>query len=315
MSLPYKSSRARLHRHVTYTRQDVMRDGPLSRKTPLRCFWWDMHPNFGDEFTPFLLPRYGFMPLLRPPQNASFFGVGSVLDMSPHTTTATFWGSGTMHADRDSSRPGATFLALRGHLTREAVGVDDTIALGDPGLLASRWIRRAPAHGHVGVVLHFSHANNEFARHLKSQLKNSVRFIDPTRSLHTVVQEISACDAILTTSLHGLVVADSFGIPGAWALPEPVLPGGVFKFNDYESVVEPVAHRRVDIREMSSPAHIRRVAAHASRTAVHHASLSLEDSLNTLHSAHTVGVATASRLWRQYDYLVPRRHGPAKADG
>lgn len=295
---------ARVRRQLAYAVRDVAQDGFLAAKKPVSCFWWDMHPNFGDEFTPFLLPRYGFMPLLRPPDEARFFGVGSIINMSSATTDAVIWGSGVMHADRVSARPNSQVVALRGHLSQQAMNVHGPIALGDPGLLASRWIRRSPRTGVVGLVLHYSHARQDFAHVLRSHLSGSVRFIDPARPLDHVVTAINSCDAILTTSLHGLVVADSYGIPAVWSLPEPVLPGGAFKFDDYESVVEPRRSRRVDIEDMTSTDAIRRAAATVNGAAVRHAVMGLEDSLLSLHAAYTTTAPTASRLWHQYKYLL-----------
>ena len=58
-----------------------------------------------------------------------------------------------------------------------------------------------------------------------------------------VVREIAAADAVVTTSLHGLVTADAFGIPATWTMLEPPLSGGAFKFHDYESVLTPGSSR------------------------------------------------------------------------
>ena len=57
---------------------------------------------------------------------------------------------------------------------------------------------------------------------------------------------------ILSTSLHGLIVADSLGIPAVWSLPEPYVAGGDFKFRDHESVVCPVKSRRVNLKDLRS---------------------------------------------------------------
>jgi len=50
-----------------------------------------------------------------------------------------------------------------------------------------------------------------------------------------VVAEISKCEAVLSSSLHGLVVADSFGIPNRRAVASDLLTGGDYKFRDYYS--------------------------------------------------------------------------------
>jgi hypothetical protein len=67
-----------------------------------------------------------------------------------------------------------------------------------------------------------------------------------------VVREIAACAAVLTTSLHGLIVADAYGIPAVWSTLAPDLIGGTFKFHDYESVVTPGSSRRMALEGVMS---------------------------------------------------------------
>jgi pyruvyltransferase len=62
-----------------------------------------------------------------------------------------------------------------------------------------------------------------------------------------VVREISRCRHLLSTSLHGLVVADSYGIPAAWARLSPDLIGATYKFHDHESVVTPGWSRQIEL--------------------------------------------------------------------
>jgi hypothetical protein len=48
-----------------------------------------------------------------------------------------------------------------------------------------------------------------------------------------VVGAIAGCDFVLSSSLHGLVVADSFGIPNAWLRVSDRQRGEGFKYRDY----------------------------------------------------------------------------------
>jgi pyruvyltransferase len=40
-----------------------------------------------------------------------------------------------------------------------------------------------------------------------------VRVIDPRRPWRTVVDEIAASDVVISSSLHGVIVAEAYGIP------------------------------------------------------------------------------------------------------
>jgi pyruvyltransferase len=56
------------------------------------------------------------------------------------------------------------------------------------------------------------------------------RVIAPRGDVHTIVGQIARCDLVVATSLHGIVLAESFGIPARLIPPsaEPML-----KYHDY----------------------------------------------------------------------------------
>jgi hypothetical protein len=72
-----------------------------------------------------------------------------------------------------------------------------------------------------------------------------VRVVNVHQTAERVIREIAASGVVISTSLHGLVIADAYGIPAVWTTLEPPLGGGAFKFHDYESVITPRATRFV----------------------------------------------------------------------
>jgi pyruvyltransferase len=69
--------------------------------------------------------------------------------------------------------------------------------------------------------------------------------IDPGGDPLDVVRAIGSCHKIVTSSLHGAVVADSFGIPRRIEVAPTFAKGnegGMFKFRDYNASVG-VPHR------------------------------------------------------------------------
>ena len=256
----------------------------IRRGAVVGTYWWTGLPNFGDDLTPMLLPRYGIVPVHRRAVEARLAGVGSILEHLPPGFRGAVWGSGLMD---DAARPmrDAKFLAVRGRLTAERVDAPDDTALGDPGLLVSRWHRRPEPKWDVGVVLHFSQRGNRALANFADTPGSRVRMIDVGRPATSVIREIAQCAVIVTTSLHGLIVADSFGIPAVWLTAEPRLSGGVFKFHDYESVVTPGSSRHLEFDERMSLGQVVDHAEAAPRETVEAACLGLEAAIRRLPGA------------------------------
>ena len=222
------------------------------------AYWWNDSVNFGDLLTPWVLSHFGVACVHVEVQKADLVGIGSIIqDLSP-AWSGVVWGSGLIE-DRVIELPSAKILALRGWLTADRLGRHDVRALGDPGLLASRCIDRPEAKWDLGICPHDIHKHDPALKRIASA-GQSVKVVDVQRGPEHVVREISACRVVLTSSLHGLIVADSFGIPAAWTLLEPHVYGGDFKFRDYESVLNSLESRRVELIGNESICDIRRVA-------------------------------------------------------
>jgi hypothetical protein len=215
---------------------------------PVRLYRWrrkgSQHGNFGDEITiPILARIFGVEALPVGLEDAELLGAGSILEfyvrkIGRPSVWSRFlrsrdlhvWGTGTLFDEHEIRWPQRLhFHALRGSLTAERVGVND-IPLGDPGILSGRLIRRPKKQSSVAVVPHFGD---------KSRLTDLPRHwhvVDPEQPVDDVLTQIASAELVLSSSLHGLIAADSFGIPCVWMAflggqPDP--PN--HKFLDYAS--------------------------------------------------------------------------------
>jgi pyruvyltransferase len=208
------------------------------QKNGMHAYWWNGHFNFGDLITPVLLQHYHHTPLFSRPQKASMAAVGSILGELPEDFAGVILGSGFYWERSTQTFPKATVLAVRGKLTREKLGRGDDVALGDPGLLASMLMpERKRKKYRLGVIPHYIDQDEEHFKGLKKTIRGDVQFIDVRKDPRAVFYAIDECENIISSSLHGLIVADSLGIPNAW-VGSKKLPDGRFKYDDYYSAFD-----------------------------------------------------------------------------
>lgn len=223
---------------------------------PAKVFWVDARPNFGDDMVPGILARQGIAAESCDPVEAELAAIGSILEMLPRSFSGYVWGSGQMMDHAMVPFAGSpTFLAVRGRLTRGHLGLDESVALGDPGLLVDNkeFHVQARSRRGVAVVPHYHHIGSHWHKRLLSEGRNNnlTHWVDVRKSPSYVIRRIAQSEAVVTTSLHGLIVADAVQVPAVWGTPAPDIGGGDFKFRDYESAFELDGMRKAPVDTLS----------------------------------------------------------------
>lgn len=198
--------------------------------------WWtlDPHPgNFGDLLTPWVLRAYGKLFRRVAREEANWFFVGSTVRFARPGTTVV--GSGAIDR-RDRVEPRARYLAVRGPITAEMVrraGGDPPQVLGDPAMLIPRFYK-PPVRPTVklGIIPHYVDRDDPQVSAWRGHSIN-VLCDNPLN----VVDNILRCETVLSSSLHGIIVAHAYGIPAAWIRLGDRLNGDDVKFADYASCV------------------------------------------------------------------------------
>lgn len=201
----------------------------------LQVYWWKGIPNFGDRLTPLLLSRFSNIESeWAPATKAKLFGVGSIIEHIPDDWTGIILGSGKLRPEsifRQTNRK--QILAIRGKLT--AKGIKGEFALGDPGLLANELVTVETKKHKLGIVPHWS--DKDLAGRPEFKKFDPV-IIDPRGDPLDVIRTIGECDKIVSSSLHGIILADAFNIPRRFEYTERFdKEGGMFKFLDYSSAI------------------------------------------------------------------------------
>lgn len=125
------------------------------------------------------------------------------------------------------------------------------VVLGDPGLLIRRIFPealKAKKRFDVALICHMKDINSPHLRNVRLS-KLTCRTIDMTQDSRTVVMQIAECRFVLSSAMHGLICADSLGIPNRRMILGDQVEGGDFKFEDYYSAYSTVPrHDPVDLR-------------------------------------------------------------------
>lgn len=194
-------------------------------------------PNFGDFIGPYLFNQMtGRNPVRKVPSNYSltttFMTVGSIMSWCREDSIV--WGSGIVNRKQDFPRPYAV-SAVRGPLTRQRFleqGYECPEVFGDPGLLLPRFYtpRSNAKRYRFGVVPHY--VDKDICAELL-KCHPEILMIDVFQSIESVIDNICNCDLIVSSSLHGLIVAHAYGKKALWVKFSDKLWGDDTKFSDY----------------------------------------------------------------------------------
>lgn len=160
------------------------------------------------------------------------------------------WGMGFIDNNSGPSGIPREICSVRGPRSRLKLieqGINCPEVYGDPALLYPLiFYPDFEKKYEIGVIYH--------CRELRAVAEASVigadrvNFIDITRGLQEVVRDILECNFIVSSSLHGIICAHSYGIPAAWMKVSDYPLGDGFKFVDYFESVGIMSAYPMDIR-------------------------------------------------------------------
>jgi len=206
----------------------------------LNISWWGENGNWGDALNHILCGHISGKdvnkiftriedPIFR------YYCVGSILG---HVRSGNFevWGSGLISEhDRLRVKPNKIH-AVRGPLTRKILieqGYNCPEVYGDPALLYPLFYQPKVTKKYAyGIIPHNVDKDNPWLYQFKNNPNvKIIDILDPTGK--RFVDEINECKIILSSSLHGIICGDSYGIPSYWVELSNKVIGKGFKFKDY----------------------------------------------------------------------------------
>ena len=144
--------------------------------------------------------------------------------------------------------------ACRGFLTLERLKklryakIAKNVAIGDPGLLASRIIdtSRVEKKYALGIIPHYVDKDNPLLQ--KIAVKNAT-IIDIQQEPEAFMNQLAECEHVIASAMHAMVAADSLGIPNARMIASDKILGGDYKYDDDYSAFGLTAHTKIDLRQ------------------------------------------------------------------
>lgn len=201
--------------------------------------------NWGDKLNPVLCRMlsgfnvvhcYDVFPAV---DKQVHYVVGSSLERA-QKRRGVVWGAGFIDSGQGIRQAPGAVHAVRGHHSREklrGLGVDCPETVGDPALLMPLLYTPRPLgrRYRLGVIAHAY--ERDMACIAPDALPEDVLDIDITGGIFDVVDQVAACDEILSSSLHGLVCAEAYGVPSRWVQVSDRPAGDGFKYHDFLSAI------------------------------------------------------------------------------
>lgn len=199
-----------------------------------RIRYFNTVPNWGDHINPYIIEKMTGKTVLQ-----STFGwtehllaVGSILRNA--NSNSIVWGSGFISKTSKFRVTPKKIAAVRGPLTGQRLielGYENPEVYGDPALLMPRFYNPEIVKQHkIGLVAHYAEKNDAVVDYLASL---GVYLVDIQLPVEAFVDQLCKCETIISSSMHGLIAADAYGIPNRWLMLSDKLVGGQFKFQDY----------------------------------------------------------------------------------
>lgn len=212
-----------------------------STENLVRLRWWGKQPNLGDALSPivfiWMLDQKGYTPTHRTKKNIDFFGIGSIIGFSD--ADAVIWGSGiisqslfdAVYENRETVK--YDVRAVRGPVTKsllEACGYDcKGVVYGDPAIIMPKiyYPKIGEKKYKCSLILHHSTGNKE-------RYRESYHCIPvETEDYKSFIDEIVASELIISSSLHGIILAEAYGVPAVLLNENGFLDRQIMKYFDW----------------------------------------------------------------------------------
>jgi pyruvyltransferase len=190
--------------------------------------------NFGDKISSHIIKGLFNIDTELVPftTQGKLIAIGSVIKHAMQDNDV-IWGSGLLQHGQTYIKKGCRVLAVRGKLTKDNLNIKSDVVYGDPAILLPLiYNPKIKKKYKIGLIPHYVDK-----KYINIDDKK-VKIIDIQADWKVVIDDILSCEKVLSSSLHGIIAAETYNIPTSWIVISNEIKGNNFKFHDYFSGTE-----------------------------------------------------------------------------
>jgi len=222
--------------------------------------------NWGDVLSQFLLEHFSGKKLNKNDvfyfddasymldKNGKIVGIGS--SMKYVRPDDYVWGTGCIDEHHVGNKPRKVY-SVRGPLTREVLlkrGWDVPEVYGDPALLFPKIYNPTIEKKYkIGLIPHCVDFHSlDGLKAINHMEDMGIKIINVTSGIYEFIDQLKECEMIISSSLHGLIAADAYGIPNHRVKISKLLLGGDFKYLDHYASVKREHYEPLQLTETTT---------------------------------------------------------------
>lgn len=215
--------------YLRVNRNKLDQEGKSLKKNKVNLIYWKKQVNLGDTLAPvildWMLKRKGIEANQSAEKTYALATVGSIVDLGRFD--ATIWGSGLQSFESLINISKAHYKkldirAVRGPYTRQALldcGYRCPEIYGDPGILMPDIYmpENIVKKDKVALVNHYSIREPDAKKHNENVEILNIK----TADYKGFIDSLCCAKKVVSSSLHGIILAESYGIPAVFLLADP----------------------------------------------------------------------------------------------
>ena len=226
----------------------------------------DPKNNWGDVLSQFLLEHFSGKKLNKDDvfyfddaaymldKNGKIVGIGS--SMKYVRPDDYVWGTGCIDEHHVGDKPKKVY-SVRGPLTRDVLlkrGWDVPEVYGDPALLFPQIYNPTIEKKYkIGLIPHCVDFHSlDGLKSINHMEDMGVKIINVTSGVYEFIDQLKECEMIISSSLHGLIAADAYGIPNYRVKVSNLVHGGDFKYLDHYASVKREHYEPLQLTETTT---------------------------------------------------------------